>query len=77
MAAPASPAWTVTAQVPAVQQVEPGVGPFVPGYLVTFRTRDGHTGEVFFPQAEYRLDHVQQVLAERAQVMLDVAKLTG
>lgn len=77
MPTPEPPAWTITAQVPSVEQAQPGLGAFVPGYRITFTTRDRHTGEVFVPASEYNLEHVRELIGGLASTMLAVAQLTG
>lgn len=70
------PLYTVlTPQVIATRADE--TGRFVEGYLVSFRTRSGHSGQIFVPLARYTVPVVQAMLRAAASALEDVSSLTG
>lgn len=75
MAPSGAPAWSIVSQREDFQ-AGPN-GQLAAGVVVTFTTASGVTGSVFVPNADYTVDRVRQAIANRAQAMESVQKLTG
>lgn len=75
MASSDAPNWEVIGQAPDVG--DNGQGVFVKGVEVTYRTKSGAVGRVFFPQSEYTADNVRAKVAEMAGHAEAIANLKG
>lgn len=70
-----TPAWAIVAQREDMQ-LGPSGG-FVPGMVVTFRTRAGVTSSVFVPSTDYTVDKVRAAIDAQAATIDAVHALTG
>lgn len=75
MPLPNDAAWVVTNQREDWQLDAQNQGAH--GMVVTFETASGAIGSVFVPKAEYSLEKVRQLVAEKAATMNQVSELRG
>lgn len=67
--------WSVTNQSRTIQAGADGRP--VTGYLVNVKTEDGHTDQVFVPDAEYTPERAKAIISDHLGKVDAVAGLTG
>lgn len=67
--------WTITQQIQTTGRAPSGQ--YVPGVRVAFAVDSGHSGEVFFPTAEYTPDNVRAKVEAAARLMRDIGNFSG
>lgn len=75
MSSPSTPAtWSVQSQTPRTRAT--ATGNVEDGYDISFVTGQGHTGVIFVPMAQYRVDTVQAMIQAQANLIDQVGSLT-